>query len=165
MIVSSELSVPSLVTYTGTGIRTPDDFRGVLYRKGVGVELYASDMLGKTPHFPISDATEVYGLELVTVEDMGIYPGATRGRIYEVARKRGLELCPSEMGPQFCLQHGSLIQGPIVVGMEPIYCTDGKYRLFVIKKGNDGEMCLDSIESGYPGQFIRGDTTFLFVRP
>jgi len=119
----------------GTGLKTAGDFRRALCGDGFNLSKWASDNLGK-PAFTVAlEETEV-DLVKVTVGELGFKKGARRDQIYERAKELGLELCPSEVGPQLRLQYKDQPNGEwILVAMEPIVDSgDGCPRVLFVER-------------------------------
>lgn len=112
------------------GLKTADDFRQAIKDGGMKIGDNANDILGKPEFVAAAEETEV-DLVKVTIAELGFTKGATHERIYSRAKKLGLELCPSEVGPQLRLQYKDQPKDEEVrVGMKPIRSSGGYLRGF-----------------------------------
>ncbi len=147
----------------GTGFRTADDFRKALKDNGFNVSDWANDILGE-PAFTV--ATEEIEVDLVkiTVAEIGFKKGARRDQIYGRAKEIGLELCPSEVGPQLRLQYQDQPNGEwALIGMEPIADSGGRLCVFGVKRYGSS-LWLDG-DWGHPDFFWLPDDLWVFVFP
>jgi ADP-ribose pyrophosphatase len=72
------------------------------------------------------------------VEDLGFPSDATTDQIFAKAEELGLELCPSEVGPQFRLQYTNQPMNEYVyVGMKQITESDGREGVFSVVRFDD----------------------------
>lgn len=125
----------------GTGLKTADDFRKAVKKAGMKVSNWGSDILGK-PAFTVSTEEMEIELVLTSVAELGFKDGATRKDIYVRAQELGLDLCPTEVGPQLRLQYKDQPKGEwLVIAMEPVTDSDSGLRLFYVAHG-DGELWL-----------------------
>lgn len=147
----------------GTGLKTADDFRASLKDSGMKIGGWANDILGKSEFVVAAEKKEV-DLVKVTVRELGFKEGATREQIYTRAKELGLELCPSEVGPQLRLQYMDQPNGEwILIGMDPIRASDGFLGVFRVER-LDSELWLDS-HCGYPDCVWGAGFRWVFVRP
>ncbi len=159
------LSVPQFTIWKtvklGTGLKIADDFRKALKDGGFKIGNWGNDILGK-PAFTASETEMELPLVNVSVAELGFNDGATRGDIYERAISLGLELCPSEVGPQLRLQYKDQPKGEwLLIGMKPISDSDGYPNVFHVVHGEDGRWLngngkWDTLWDGY--------SRFVFVR-
>jgi hypothetical protein len=146
----------------GTGLKTADDFRDALKKDGYRIGDWANDIIGK-PAFTASETETEVDLVVLTVAELGFKDGATRKDIYDRALERGLELCPSEVGPQLRLQYKDQPKGEwLVIAMEPI--TDSGGRLGVFYVGYDSVVRWLFALYGRPDRVWDADNRFVFVR-
>lgn len=89
---------------TTIGGKTKDELVEELKEKDIYISSYAKDLLD-SPDFKTSKSTEELELVRLTVADLGFRNGATTDEIYARAEELGLELCPSEVGPQLRLSY------------------------------------------------------------
>ncbi len=122
----------------GTGLKTADDFRKALKASGFRIGDWANDVLGK-PKFAVSGVEREVELVKVTVKELTGKDRATRAEIYRVAKEKGLELCPAEVGPQLRLQYQDQPYGEwLVIAMEPITDSVGNLEVFDVRHGAGG---------------------------
>ncbi len=145
-----------------SNLRRADDFHKDIKDCRMRIGDWASDILGKPAFTVATEETEIK-LVLVTVADLGFKNGATREDIYKRAQGLGLELCPSEVGPQMRLQYKDQPNDErILIGMEPISGSDGDLSVFCVEHLGD-RLWLDS-RSGGPGHFWYGVRRWVFAR-
>jgi len=159
--LSAVLSCPFDVFETiklGTGLKTADDFRVALKKNGCLGSQWTTDLLIQ-PAFKIaSEETELKLVEVSTVE-LGFKRGAKRARIYQRAQELGLGLCPSEAGPQLCLQSAEKLKGEcFLVATDPIVGSDNKLYLFNVVRG-----WLHGHDDGAPNSFWSAGIKWLFA--
>jgi hypothetical protein len=143
----------------GTGLKTADDFRAVIKF----ISRWGNDILGKEA-FVASDTEIEVDLVVVTVRELAFSGGPTCKEIYDRALELGLDLCPSEVGPQLRLQYLDQPKGEgLLIAMEPITDSDGRLRLFGVGR-RDGGGCWLVGSYGYPGEEWDSDCLFVFVR-
>jgi len=143
----------------GTG-KNADDFRKVLKDRGFNIGNWANDILGKPAFTAATEATEI-DLVKVTVAELGFKEGARRDQIYERAKELGLELCPSEVGPQLRLQYQDQPNNEwLLIGMKPIADSGGDLRVFCVKR-NDSELWLSG-DWGPPGSVWNPGSQWVF---
>jgi len=146
----------------GTGLKTADDFRDALKKDGYRIGNWANDIIGK-PAFTASETETEVDLVVLTVAELGFKDGATRKDIYDRALERGLELCPSEVGPQLRLQYKDQPKGEwLVIAMEPITFADGDLYVFLVAYDRD-EQWLRAYY-GDPAHVWYAGNRFVFVR-
>ena len=147
----------------GTGLKTTDDFRKALKGRGFNIGNWANDILGKPAFTAATEATEI-DLVKVTVAELGFKKGARRDQIYERAKELGLELCPSEVGPQLRLQYQDQPNGEwLLIGMEPVADSDGDLNVFGVRRHDSGRW-LDGHWGG-PGHVWDAGYRWLFCLP
>ncbi len=106
-------------------------------------------------------------LALVTVEELGLKPEATRGEIYLAAQLHGLLLCPAEVALQLLLQQSGQINLPdnLFVGMEPVLIQNGNEKrpsIFTFLKLEEGTAL--SWRNGRHGLPYNEHDSWVFVR-
>jgi len=149
----------------GTGLKTADDFRKAVRDCGMKISDWANDILGKPVFTVATEETEV-DLVKVTVAELGFKEGARRDQIYERAKELGLELCPSEVGPQLRLQYKDQPNGEwLLIGMEPIRYSDGGLDVFRVARAGDGRWLDSDYDSGRPALVWYAVPQWVFVRP
>lgn len=158
--VSAEFPVWKTIKL-GTGLKTADGFRKSIKKNGMKISDWADDILGK-----ITAAAEETELDLVKVKvaELGFKSGARRDQIYARAKELGLELCPSELGPQLRLQYQDQPEGEwLLIAMEPITPSDGALGVFSVE-WHDSELWL-YCHFGHPDHFWPSAYRWVFVRP
>ena len=146
----------------GTGLKTADDFRDALKKDGYRIGDWANDIIGK-PAFTASETETEVDLVVLTVAELGFKDGATRKDIYDRALERGLELCPSEVGPQLRLQYKDQPKGEwLVIAMEPITDSVGYLFVFFVEYVSVEQWLHASF--GFPGLVWGAGGRFVFVR-
>ena len=146
----------------GTGLKTADDFRKSLKDNGFRIGDYVNDILGKTAFTVATEETEL-DLIVVSVAELGFKDGATHEQIFARAKEHGLDLCPTEVGPQLRLQYKDQPNGEqLVVAMEPITASDGDLLLFGVRR-NDSDLWLYNYYD-YPSRLWYADYRFVFSR-
>jgi hypothetical protein len=85
-------------------------------------------------------ATEMtVDLVIVAVRDLGFEDAANRHEIYRRAKEFGLDLLPAEVVPHLRLRYQDQPQGQcLLVGMEPITCSDGDEYVFTLTRYSAG---------------------------
>ena len=150
----------------GTELRAVEDFRRALKDGkdgGFQVSGWANDMLGQSVFTAATEETEV-DLVVVSVAELGFKGGAYTRDIYKRAQEFGLELCPSEVGPQLRLQYKDQpMEEWLLIGMEPITDSDGILGVFYVER--DGHDLWLGGYDGRPGCFWHGCYRWVFVRP
>lgn len=147
----------------GTGLKTDKDFRQAIEKAGCRVSDWAADILGKPAFSAANEATEV-DLVKVTVVELGFPNGATRHDIYRKAKELGLELCPSEVGPQLRLQYlDQPMHEWVLIGMEPMTGSGGSLKMFGVGRYDSGRWLFSY--NGHPDGFWDGGDQWIFVRP
>ena len=146
----------------GTGLNT-DGLRQAMKDKGMRISDWANDILGK-PAFSVATEKMDVDLVVVSVEDLGFKDGATLKDIYAAAKKRGLELCPNEVGPQLRLQYKDQPKDEwLLIGMESFTVSDGDLRVFHV--AHDGSVLWLYTFYDYPDGLWRSSGRFVFVLP
>jgi len=147
----------------GTGLKIAVDFRCALSDGKFRFSRLASDILGK-PVFTAADEETELDLVKVTVAELGFKNGIMFDQIYERAKELGLELCPSEVGPQLRLQYKDQPNGEwILVAMEPIIDSEGYSDIFRVGHHGSG-VWLDGFWH-FQGLFWAPDLPWVFCLP
>lgn len=147
----------------GTGIKSADDFRKALKDCGMRIGDWGNDILGKPEFTVIARETEV-DLVKVTVAELGFKDGAHLDQIYDRAKEFGLELCPSEVGPQLRLQYKDQpLNEWVYIGMEPIRRSDGDLNVFYVERNDDGLWLYGHCD--IPDDVWYAGPQWVFVRP
>jgi hypothetical protein len=114
---------------TQIGGKTKEELKSELEEKKIYVGDYAKDLLN-SKDFTTSQNIEDINLVRLTGEDLGFPKGATTDEIYKKAEDFGLELCPAEVGPQFCLSYSG--KEWMIIAMKPITDRDGYSFVFYL---------------------------------
>jgi len=144
--------------------KTTDALKKSLKKADCCISNWANDIINQ-PTFALSESEKELDLVVLSVgEGLGFEEGACYKDICEKAKKRGLQLCPPEVGPQLRLQYTDQPKGEwLIVAMEPITGSDGDLRVFNIERDGGGKQWLNS-NYGDPGNFWSSDYRFVFVR-
>lgn len=130
----------------GNGPRDADDFRRLSSQKRLYVSDLATDML-RQPTFTVASRPMTVDLAVVNGKWLGFHEAVVREELYAKVQQLGLDLPPSEAGPQLRLQYEDQPLGPtddlraqpvswLLVGMNPIRGTDGNRRIFSVEHFN-----------------------------
>jgi hypothetical protein len=93
----------------------------------------------KSKEFIATKNPEDMTLIRLAVADLGFKSNATTDQIYARAEELGLELCPSDVGPQYRLKYQNQPMGEwIRVGMKQIADSGGDPRVFSLERRGDG---------------------------
>jgi hypothetical protein len=120
------------------GGKTKNQLKAELQEKNVYVSSYADDLLDSKA-FEALSAPEDANLISLTVGDLGFDRGATTDEIYRRAGEYGLELCPSEVGPQLRLSYTG--NDWMYIAMKQIADRDGSPSVFRLS-GRGGALWL-----------------------
>lgn len=124
---------------------------------------WATDILGK-PAFTVAPEETEVDLVKVTVAELGFKKGATHKQIYKRAQELGLQICPSEVGPQLRRQYADQPNNEwILIGMKPIRDSGGDLDVFHVVRG-DGGLWLNTY-FGRPDSVCGADDQWVFVHP
>jgi hypothetical protein len=146
----------------GTGLKTAESFRFAFGMVDCFVGELASDLLAIREFTVASEELEV---ELAEVSNtaLGFPHGASIRQTYARAKELGLDLCPSEVGPQLRLQYDDQPKGKLVsIAMEPIGRYGGDQNIFYLD--NDGQKLW---LHGFDGRLATcrpGNEIWIFVR-
>lgn len=161
--VKAELLAVWKTLKLGTGLKTADDFRSAIKAIGHNIGNWGNDILGK-PAFTASAEESEVDLVIRSVAELGFENGATRKQIYDRALELGLQLCPSEVGPQLRLQYLDQPKGEwLLIAMEPIADSDGDLSVFRV--GHDVGAQWLCASYGRPGIRWGADSRWVFVQP
>jgi hypothetical protein len=134
LIKSTDLHIWKTIKL-GAGLKTGDEFCVEIEASGCKLGIWGKDILDKAVF--TSRYREV-DLVIKSVEELGFENGATRSQIYERAIGLGLQLCPSEVGPQLRLQYRNQPKDEwLLIGMQPVVDSDKVPSLFVVAEGGD----------------------------
>ena len=131
-----------------------------LRESGARIGMWGRDILNK---IELSQSKRSMDLVVLSVEELGFPGGAQLRDIYKAANSQGLDLCPAEVGPQWCLQSQDQPEGEwLIIAMEPIKDSSGGLDLFSVGRGGDDRWLGDYY--GDPGSFWDAEDRFVFVR-
>ena len=92
-----------------------------------------ADSILKNREFVPGKNPEEATLIRLTVADLGFKSSATTDQIYERAQILGLELCPADTGPNYCLKYRNQpLNAPIYIGMKQITDSSGRPNIFEV---------------------------------
>lgn len=120
------------VVKLGTDIKDARGFLKVIRKSDSGMAISTSpvDVLYH-PTFTVAPEPTEVTLVVVSVGELGFLDGALLADIYASAKKRGLELCPPEVGPQLRLQYPDQPEDEcLIIAMEPIVDANDMPVLF-----------------------------------
>lgn len=140
--------------------KNADEFCEAFKKNGFKIGDWGYEILGN-PEFTVFSAEEEIQLVNVSVASLGFKNGANYEDICAKAKEFGLELCPSEVGPQLRLQYKDQPKGEYLnITMEPITNSDGDLSLFYVEHDDDG-LWLDG-NYGFSGYFWDAYDRFVF---
>lgn len=161
--VKAELLTVWKTLKLGTGLKTADDFRAAIKKIGHRIGDWGNDILGK-PTFTVADSESEVDLVIRSVAELGFKNGATRKQIYDRALELGLQLCPSEVGPQLRLQYQDQPKGEwLLIAMEPITGSVGYLGVFLVVHGGVGRWLYASY--GRPDDHWLAVDRWVFIQP
>ncbi|MFY9493348.1 MAG: hypothetical protein WAP55_02645 [Minisyncoccia bacterium] len=105
---------------------------------GINISDYTKSMLKNREFVPGKNPEEATLIRL-TVADLGLKSSTTTDQIYERAQILGLELCPADTGPNYCLKYRNQpLNQPldewIYMGMKQITGSDGHPSVFALDR-------------------------------
>jgi|GEM_PF-842094 len=165
-VIRDELKVWKTIKL-GTGLKTADDFKEAINKKGYLLGDEASSVLCSQDFESEEKEIEV-DLVIVPISRLGFSDDVTLDRIHDRAFcGLGLDLCPPEVGPQLLLQYPDQPNDEwLFVAMESIVRPGGSKFEFCVGCHDlrDGRRGLhgDFIE---PGLQWASDFKFVFVKP
>jgi hypothetical protein len=119
------------------GGKTAEQLTSEMQEAGIKINDYAKDML-KSPDFRSSKQAEQITLISLTVADLGFSRIAT-DQIYKRAKELGLELCPSDTGPNYRLQYQDQpLNEWSYIAMKQIAGSAGSPRVFGLERSGAG---------------------------
>jgi hypothetical protein len=137
-----------------------EEIRQAIKAGGHFIGDWANDILGK-PAFKVSETEQDIELVNVSVEELGFKDGARYADTCKRAFELGLEYCPAEVGPQWCIQQPKGV--PVIVAMEAIIGSDTDLHLFDINRDGGCGQCL-STNVGCSDFVWHSSVCFLFLR-
>ncbi len=119
------------------GGKTAEQLITEMETAGIKITDYAKSMLKNREFVPGKNPEEVTLIRL-TVADLGLYNAMT-DEIYESAQILGLELCPTDTGPNYRLKYRNQPLGEwINVGMKQITDSGGRPIVFELARSGVG---------------------------
>ncbi len=162
MVTAQEILVLKTIKL-GTGLVTADDFRGALKTNDLRIGDWAFDILGKEAFTAATEEQEV-NLVRMSVKDLGFKGNARFDEICARGKELGLELCPSEVGPQLRLQYLDQPKNEwLIIAMEAIRDSHGLLDVFGVGHVDDGRWL--NAYYGHPDSTWNPDYQFVFVLP
>ena len=145
------------------GGMSKEDLIRALRDKEFNTSKYAQSMVDNDK-FTVLETKEDQAFISLTVKDLGFTGYTELKDIYQKAKTLGLDLCPSETGPQFRLQYQNHPLGEwIYIGMDAIPDSGGYPSLFFVGHNEDGLWLSD--RDGGPVSWFDPDNRFLFRLP
>lgn len=147
----------------GTGIKDGHAFQKAIENQGMQVYEYAARVL-ESPSFKVVAGERNVDVVEVSVASLGFNAFTRYDKICARAKELGLELCPTEVGPQLRLQYRD--QPPneyLIVAMDAIILSDGNPHVFVVARSVGG-LWLGTSDGG-PGNEWSLDARFAFLSP
>lgn len=128
--------------------------------QGITISDYAKSMMDN-PDFVVGEQREEIVLIRLTIAELGFKTNATTDQVYERAAALGLELCPADTGPQYCLAYKDQpLNDYVLIAMKPITDQDGFPGIFDLRRIDDG-LWLDDYWTR-PDNEWRPDDQFVF---
>ncbi|MFA5175533.1 MAG: hypothetical protein WC430_03925 [Patescibacteria group bacterium] len=121
------------------GGKTKDELEREMKEKNIQVYGYATSMM-KNKDFTTAKKPEPMDLIRLKVGSLGINKtNPTTDDIYAKAKELGLELCPAETGPQYCLQYDNQPTDEyLFIGMKQITASNGSPKVFRLGRDDSG---------------------------
>ena len=162
LIMPAENAVKTLPTWKtvklGTNLRTTDDFCIAINQANMKIGELGKNIL-RRPAFKVASKETEVELVRVTLSKLGFADLVLRKEIYDRALELGLELCPSEVGPQLRLQYKDQPRGErVCIAMEPLSASDGFLSVFELEHDKNG-VWLNGVD-GRPGSLCGGVLVF-----
>ncbi len=121
------------------GGKTTEQLIHEMEKADIHISDYARSMLRNSKEFIPKKNSEDMTLIHLTVGDLGFRTSATADQIFERAQQLGLELCPSDTGPNWRLKYRNQPLGEwICMGMKQITSSDGLPSIFILDRGDVG---------------------------
>lgn len=162
MITTQEISVWKTIKL-GTGLKTADEFRKAIADNDLRLGDWGSNILGK-PEFTAATEPSEVNLVRMSVKDLGFKGNARFAEICARGKELGLELCPSEVGPQLRLQYLDQPKNEwLIIAMEAIRDSQGLLDAFGVGHVDEGRWL--NACYGHPDSTWNPDYQFVFVLP
>ncbi len=119
----------------GTGIKDGDGFYRAITAKKIRIRVSAKNILFE-PQFEVAAEETEINIIVVSVAELGLKDQTRTKDVYARAQELGLKLCPSEVGPQLCLQHPDQIKRETLhIGMA---VGEDSPHLFCVEQDDNG---------------------------
>lgn len=146
------------------GGKTAQELLAELTQNGIRVMSGAKRIM-ESPDFITSPNPQQIELVRLHVGELGIGERFSRAdEIYKRAQDLGLDPCPAEVGPQYCLQNKNQFIGQeLYIGMKPIRDSHVMFHsshVFFLEGSNDTLRLFDSLWR--PGDGIPSQYEFIF---
>ncbi len=131
--------------------------------RGIGIEDDANLFFSSHDHleFVAGPNQEEANFVQLTLADLGLKTNATTDQIYNQAKALGLELCPPDTGPNYCLKYKNRHSGYwLIIGMKQITNFDGHSFDFSI--GPDGRLWVSDDGSEEVESWWKSEYRYLF---
>jgi hypothetical protein len=142
---------------TDPSINSPQTALEALEGENIYLTNWAKDILKETK-FSKEKQNQNHELVRFTVKELGFPNGATTKEIYDKLEELGLDLCPTETGPQLRLKYPG--KEWMLIAMEPIAGSGGDPRVFNLREAS-GRLGLDASDAG-PGDWWSPGYRFVF---
>lgn len=123
------------------------------------------------PAFKVADQEEEIILVKMFMAELGLRDGAVYSEICQKVvgieinfegQDYTVELCPSEVAPQLCLQYPNHEEGEYSrIAMEAITLENGSQHIFSVESYSSSGLCLNSY-GGFAGSVYGNDGYFIF---
>lgn len=147
-----------------TGLRTYGNYVKALEEMNVLVNNEAKSLLRHydSPSQSSMIGNKIFELAVVSLADLGFRKSQHIFRIYERARKCGLGLCPSEIGPQLRLQYKDQPRSSmLLIGMKPIETTPNDFAIFSVETNF---YCRPGLVGGIQQEKFELDSRWVFLQ-
>jgi hypothetical protein len=126
------------------GGKTKEQLIAEMKAAGINISDYAKSMMDNKDFVTGKNREEITLIRL-TVGDLGFKTNATTDQIYKRAEILGLELCPSDTGPNYRLKYKNQpLNEWVRIGMKQITDSDGYPNVFLVERNDDGLWLNDS---------------------
>jgi hypothetical protein len=141
------------------GGKTVKELRSELEKKEIYISSWGQELLDSNDFKAVS-SPEHTDLISLSVGDFRFNKAPTTDEIYQRAEEYGLELCPAEAGPEFCLSYTG--NDHMLIGMKQIASRDGYPLVFELRK-NGGRLGLDARSVDHDSMWTSA-SRFIFCR-
>ena len=158
----SRMDPPQKITLGG---RPAPQLENALFHRHI-ISTASTVRMMRHQDFSTSNNSEQISVVRVAVSDLGFVERANQSidKIYKTAQDFGLDLCPAEVGPQWCLKKALTYDESLYVAMRPIVSADDNSYIsyiFMIGGGGDDVWLSGALSGGgWPP-----DAEFIFCLP